>query len=238
MDSILTSFGTTISPQTAIKWGVLIFVSGGAVFFLALEQRRLYKYYQRLTAHATSQDSAALDYSMQLLRRLSRNVLLISLTFVFLTFSVIVFDLKRHHAEELQKVIASQHAAPPEETTITTSVTSDAAQATRQREAMEKELDTIKRKYEQAFVNFYILQRCGEASLNDILILNSAMMHELSAYDVSAAFQNNVRQAAIGTFKEMYGDMQCEEETISAIAAQHRLYISRVRESLNENFNP
>lgn len=232
--SYLSSLLGLAPVGTTLKWAALVLLTVAIVVLISAEQRKMQRYYQRLTSHATSQDTAALDYSLKLLSISARNKLLFSLSFMILTFSIIFYDLKQLHFDTVAALRdrcepATQAAAPPPPTVVVIKEGGDAVQ--------ETTLDTLKRTYEQAFINYYLLHACGKVETSDALVINGALTQEMSTLNAPASLPVDIRQAAKSTYQELYANFDCNNDKVEDVLRQHRQYIQATVTNLSPYVN-
>lgn len=252
MDSYLVFATDTlnqISTVTALKWALLGFVCLLVIGIMYLEQRRMQRYYHRLTSAASSQDTAALDYSLKLLTRLSRSILLLSVAFVILTFSVITYDIKKHHVDTMRLVMEERawcetglDIHSPSQPTPSPAQNDSAIELAEplQRTAspeQEQKLDELKQTYEKSFISYYMLKACGMTGINDALVINNMLMLEMEEHNAPALLPKTIREAAHSTYKGLYISTECDSPTVKSALESHLLYIQQLRESLNKRIN-
>lgn len=222
---------------TSLKWAALAVISIVILIILTLEQRRMYRYYHRLSSHASSQDTAAMEYSLKLLSLSSRNRMLFALSFIVLILSVVFYDIKQQLADldvagevpaPAPAAIACEPAPQPPIAVETTAPKDD---------VNDQALDRIKRDYEQAYVNFYILHKCKVTDINDISLMNSAFLQDLSKLKATASFPLEVRATAKSTFDELYSKFDCNSPTLPQVKKNHQDYLEGVRKSLSAHFS-
>lgn len=223
-----------LPPHITIKWLLLATVSIVIVILITVEQRRMYRYYQRLTSHASKEDSSVAEYSLKLLSLSTRNKFLFSISFLIMTFSVIVYDVRQQHMTASHEVEIAQRMAEDCEARINaqTAKTTSAISA-----ASEESLDRIKQKYEQIFVNFYLLQKCGSASVEDFSLLHSAILTELRQLNADADLAKKIINTAKSTFDELYKDFNCKDAKAKEIAIQFQEHRKNALNTISSDFN-
>jgi hypothetical protein len=229
-----------LPPYTLLKWLLLFGISVAVIVMMGIEQKRMQRYYQRLATHASREDVAAMEYALSLLTLSSRNKLLFSLSFLIITLSVVFYDVKQHfsHVVPASTAEAQQAACPAAEQPLAPLPTvTDLPPTNAEEEANAQNLDRLKRSYEQAYVNFYILHRCQQADVSDMALLNSAFLVDLVGLKASSSFPLDVRATAKSTFDELYKNYDCNNPNIPTMKQGHIVYIQGVKESLKAHFS-
>jgi len=214
-----------------IKWMLIIGVAFLCITLISYEQRKMRRYYQRLVSHASSQDTAAIDYALQLLSISARNRLLFAVAFLLLSFSVVFYDMKQlHQANDLMVHCedTAQGNAPQPVTVV---------KADNDTDVLERQLDSLKRDYEQAFINYYLLESCNQASVKDALVISGALTHELSLMQAPASLVKNIRESAQSTYQELYADFDCASSDLAPIVQRHQQYVTSIVSNLSEHIN-
>ncbi len=85
-------------------------------------------------------------------------------------------------------------------------------------------LNTIKTRYENLFVNYYFHSRCGSATQDDYLLLNTLLLEELASAGAGARMQQNILTAARGSYDEVYAKADCKNAS-----PDYRAYLDSVR---------
>lgn len=90
-------------------------------------------------------------------------------------------------------------------------------------------LDTLKKRYEELFINYLLLSRCGLATTDDYHVLNSALARDLASVSGPARLQYDIWTAAQGSYRELYAKAVCSNEQTLAQSAPFRAYIEALR---------
>lgn len=246
MPQYLVDLLHSVPAYTAIKWGLLLFISLAILALLTVEHKRMHRYYQRLAAHATSHDSAALDYSLHLLNVSTRNKIFFALSFIVLTLSVVFYDLKQQHYERMNAmeridaqsdrskcIEASEDvtALKPIQALAMPAETVNAQPAIISGEEYEKTLDSIKRDYEQLYINYYILKQCDRINPEAISQIDGALKTQLMQFDAwSESFVSNLKTASYTTWTELYKNTDCTSNHVSITSKRFAEYLSSLED--------
>lgn len=104
-------------------------------------------------------------------------------------------------------------------------------------EANAAQVDALKQEYEKAFINFYYLQRCNQATVYDALILQAALIQELSQAGGGAALAEQIPATAMSTYQTLYAQGTCDAAAIQPIAETRRAYNEAVLRNLALRFS-
>ncbi len=237
-----------ISPFILTKWIIIAGLCAALIALTYFSHSRERKYYKRLASHATNADTAALDYSLRLLSQSARNYFLFSISFIILLFCVIFYDIKQHHLVEVNQL--KQNVAACETRSIQASSSPAESPAPSEEQAtvipqnaplnrnQEAELDELKRTYEKAYINFFLLYHCKQAPFADYALMNAALTLQLSPYQQTQDFIPLVQQAAQGTYQELYSTMQCNDAALSTSRQQHQQFLDMAKQTVQKNLTP
>lgn len=103
-----------------------------------------------------------------------------------------------------------------------------------QSESMQENLDDLKARYEELFVNYYYLKRCNLISVSAFHVMNSSLLYELSLMDAPAGIRNSILQAARGTHDEMYANASCDENATTPMLTNVRRYLAEVIKNVSD----
>lgn len=92
-------------------------------------------------------------------------------------------------------------------------------------EQSQRDLDALKQRYEQAFINYYYLKACGNASLYDELIIRAAMGDELAALGAPSDLLHSVQDTALSTYTALYTNNACDAAQIASVLEKHQNYL-------------
>jgi hypothetical protein len=223
----LRQFVSAVPSDVTMKWLLLAAAVLAALVYLYFENRKFMRYHQRLASHASTHDSQLLEYSSNLLSLSSRNRILFGLSIVLLMVGMVFYDIKQMQKQALADREAAQAAVPIAPMILQKPTSAEDA----------AKLDALKQRYEQAYVNFYVLYRCKLVAVESLAYINSAFMLDMEKADVPAQYAADVRRAAQGTYKELYEEMGCEDPSLNRMAEEHKSYILNIRELLAKHFN-
>ncbi|MBI1275756.1 hypothetical protein GC177_07280 [bacterium] len=220
---------SALPAEVTTKWLIILAGVAAVLIYLYFDNRKFVRYHQRLASHASTHDNQLLDYAIKLVSLSSRNRLLFALSIILLGFSVVFYDLKQVQKQHLAELEAAQmekaQTEPAQPPKTVAAKPGDAA------------LDEIKQRYEQAYVNFFVLYRCKLVDIDSLAFINSAFMLDMEKADVPANYMVDVRTAAQGTYKELYAALPCDDPSLKAMTDQHKAYILNIRALLTNNFN-
>lgn len=97
----------------------------------------------------------------------------------------------------------------------------------------QAQMDSIKKRYEEIFVTYFFLKKCNQVNPVDFHIITSALSQEMASVNAPGRLQHDIVTAAQGSYKEMYSQTACDNQTIAALSGQYKAYIA----SLSSNFN-
>lgn len=89
----------------------------------------------------------------------------------------------------------------------------------------QRDLDALKQRYEQAFINYYYLKACGNASLYDELIIRAAMADELAALSAPSGLLHSVQETALSTYTALYTNNLCDATQVTGVLEKHQTYL-------------
>lgn len=98
----------------------------------------------------------------------------------------------------------------------------------------QDQLNLLKQRYEEMFVNFLFLSRCSRATQQDYYRLYNIMDRELRLLSAPASMRTDIPAAAQGSYNEVYARVQCNTGEVGNMADQFYEYIRRTEQSLTE----
>jgi hypothetical protein len=104
--------------------------------------------------------------------------------------------------------------------------------------AMQQKLDVLKRQYEQAMVQYFVLNACGRADVESLAFISGSIMLAMSETSMPAAFFLNLRDSAQGTYRELFASIPCEDPRIAQAEAEHQQWLQEIRKSMGSQFKP
>lgn len=93
------------------------------------------------------------------------------------------------------------------------------------REQREAALDQLKSDYENLFVLYYYLDRCGDAQITDFDLLYNNLIGKLHALNAGDAWADTILQAARGSYAELYATSPCEGAGLANSLTAYRRYL-------------
>lgn len=94
-------------------------------------------------------------------------------------------------------------------------------------------MDRIKKRYEDLFVNYMFLKKCGKSSEADYHIINSALSQEMASVNAPGRLQYDILTSAQGSYNEMYAQSDCDAPESEALLAQYKDYIAAISREFN-----
>lgn len=95
-----------------------------------------------------------------------------------------------------------------------------------QSDQREATLDTIKAIYEDAFVSYMVLERCGRVGDAEYSRLNARLASALAPHDAPPALVENIIAAARGSYEMLYSANPCEDAELEKIETSFRAFLS------------
>ena len=98
----------------------------------------------------------------------------------------------------------------------------------------QAELDRLKKRYEEIFINNMFMKKCGKAKPADIHIIISALSQDMASINAPGRLQYDILNSARGSYREMYADSPCESDAAKALEAHYSQYIDSLTGRLND----
>lgn len=95
-------------------------------------------------------------------------------------------------------------------------------------ENQQNALDSLKRRYENLYINYHVLQRCNTNSKTDYHLITSALMRQLGQLNAPARQQQNIANAAHGSYSELYVGLECDTPEVTNMQNDMRRYLDSV----------
>lgn len=99
-------------------------------------------------------------------------------------------------------------------------------------EEYQARLDKLKENFEQLYINYYYLKRCGQTAPDDFHLMNSALLYALSELNAPSNLQFSIQTAAKGSHDEMYAESPCTAEATAPLKQNVDAYLQSVRTNL------
>lgn len=96
-------------------------------------------------------------------------------------------------------------------------------------ENSEEKLDTLKQRYEDLLISFFLLDRCGKTAPQDIELINNFMTKELDAAGATASLREGVFSAAQGSYESVYADTPCQPKFIDPTLKQYNEMMAKLK---------
>jgi hypothetical protein len=135
-----------------------------------------------------------------------------------LTLSLILHDIQR-------TIRPAEAPLVPPTPTIHALPNTPSAPAAVSEVQREIEIDKIKTYFEDAYVSYYYLHKCGVARESDNARLYHALLRSLSTYQASDVAPQ-IMNAARGSFEVMYSRIRCDAETVQPVQQRFDRFIT------------
>ena len=92
--------------------------------------------------------------------------------------------------------------------------------------------------YTEILTNYYVMRRCELVGKDDIFIINSALMREISLNSIPAGLRDEIFKKAKAAYIDKYANYDCSDlrKKYPDIITSYNNYISAVREIMNATF--
>lgn len=193
----------------ALIWAMMLCVLGGLVVYF-------YRHHRQWRAHLHITDETTQHYFYTLAR--TRGWMICYL-WGLLSLLIIYQDLRQTAIENTD---TRPHAmiAPAQENLFAAPAPNPLTAARR-----NIEIDKIKTYFEDAFVSYYYLHKCGVAREEDNAILYRALWKALEVYQATDNAAQ-IMSAAKGSFEVIYSGVSCEENKLVSVQSRFDLFIS------------
>ncbi len=220
-----------LSMNVLIWWGILVAVWLMIAFWHQHQNKAFHEYIKNKKARTTLSDRLS-----QLAYTRSNEVIAL---FFLLIVIVIFYDTRVNQAENnVAELTAEQAELQLAATDLENQMVelqaelAVAQQLQNMPEGMELSMDAIKEKYEELFVSYYYLKRCGVIDKRDFHLMNAALIYELTELNAPAGIRKNILTAARGTHDELYAEASCDAETVGPMQEQIRSYVRTTMDQL------
>lgn len=93
----------------------------------------------------------------------------------------------------------------------------------------EEKLDTLKQRYEDLLISFFLLDRCGQTAPQDIELINNYMTKELAAAGAAPSLREGIFSAAQGSYESVYSDTPCQPKFIDPTLKQYNEMMTKLK---------
>jgi len=93
--------------------------------------------------------------------------------------------------------------------------------------------DTLKQRYEAWLITYYYLQKCGKVEAEDFEIIHSSLRKALGTSDAGGTIENNILIAANGSYNEMYHEVPCDSDYLTASKSTYDANMQQLRHKKN-----
>lgn len=235
MDAASVSYGMEgLDMAVWIRWA-LVALACGAVVFWHRRQNRSFRSYilKHNLRNAVSDRLSQLSYN--------RSIEVMALCFLLLG-GMVYHDIRINGLEQAVHATGTRLAEAEQNLHVhenrrraQVNPMEEAQRIAGMTEAQQLELDILKPRYENLFINHHVLRRCNRSSPEDYQIINSALAYELNRLNAPAKTRQNILLAAKGSYQELYANLSCTSPDIIPMQAQMQAYLqSIVRNMQNE----
>ncbi|MBY0355379.1 MAG: hypothetical protein K2Q12_06565 [Rickettsiales bacterium] len=204
----MLSYLTELSWGAYLVWAMMAGVLAGLVFYFRWQSR-----YWKLQLQ--SPNSALLHHLHQISR--ARGWMICYL-WGLLSVSIVFYDLRDEYRRmELVPLSVPQLYEAP--------ATQQAQPVTRV--MREIEIDKIKTYFEDAYVTYYFLNKCGVARAEDNNLLYGALLAALTVYQAKEN-ASQIMSAARGSYEVIYSQTGCNAEKIAALQQRFESFMTTI----------
>lgn len=214
-----------------IRWCCVVLVWMGVAFWHQRQNRAFHEYIRNTKTRTPISDRLS-----QLAYNRAFEILAI---FFALILTLVFYDTRllkdRQQLAETRSAVEkaqTQLAQTQAELAIKSAALEEATRLDSSTEETQSKLDAIKQRFEELFINYYYLQRCGLSKPEDFHIMNSALMYELTQLNAPAGIRQNILTAAKGTHDELYAQASCAPEETTPMQESVRQYLQSVIDTL------
>ena len=99
-------------------------------------------------------------------------------------------------------------------------------------------INDVKDYYSGIFVNYYVMRTCNMAENDDIFIINSALMREISLNNIPVTVRDDIINDAKIQYSKKYSNFKCDQiyGNFNSIIKNYKNYIITTRETLKAIF--
>jgi hypothetical protein len=92
-------------------------------------------------------------------------------------------------------------------------------------------IDWLKQRYENTFITYYYLQKCGLADKNDFDVIRSSLHKELAdLHTETNTAEDNILMAANGSYNELYAQASCADDRTKATKTSYDAFMQQMRQ--------
>lgn len=217
-----------ITPEMWIRWGIIA-TAWLLVIFWHRRQNKAFRQY--ILSHSNTRSTVS-DRLSQLAYNRSLEVWFVGF---LLLAGVVFYDLRYHRLERSAsdmeiRMAEAEQAVNAYQSRIRTQSTAleEAQRLAGMNDAQQRELDVLKPKYEDLFINHYILKRCNFSAPEEFHIINSALVYELNRLNAPAKMRQNIMLAAKGSYDELYSELDCTGADMTPMRARMQAYLQSI----------
>jgi hypothetical protein len=106
---------------------------------------------------------------------------------------------------------------------------SDITEFSEQNSKQEAYIDWLKEHYESWLITYYYLAKCKKSVPEDYTLIVRSLEKELDAAHAAKTVENNILQAAAGSYREMYTDIPCDGTHIATTKPAYDANLQQMR---------
>lgn len=209
------------------RWGAILLVAFVVAYWHQRQHAAFHRYIRRHNLR-----SSIGNRLQQLAYNRSLEMLLL---FIVLLCATVFYDTRLHKSaqdiQELQEQLAhatDENAAYAQQLRMHRSALEEAQRMAGLDETQQDALDALKQRYEDLFINYYVLKRCNASQPQDFHIMNSALVYELNRLNAAAGVRQNILNAARGSYEELYAELACDTPEIGVMRQNMQQYLQSV----------
>ncbi len=92
----------------------------------------------------------------------------------------------------------------------------------------QTKIDTLKKRYEDVLVTYFVLRKCERVNATDYHIVTSALSQEMASLNAPGRLQYDILTSAQGSYNELYSGNSCDAYTLEPLQAKYKTFIDSV----------
>ncbi|MDX2073485.1 MAG: hypothetical protein SFX19_03860 [Alphaproteobacteria bacterium] len=89
-------------------------------------------------------------------------------------------------------------------------------------------IDTLKKRYEDILVTYFVLRQCAKIQPADYHIIISALAQEMASVNAPGRLQYDILTSAQGSYKELYASGTCDAAIIDPLQTRYQTFIDGI----------
>jgi hypothetical protein len=203
-----------------VNWAVLLLISAAIIYFLRIQNR----YYLALVNESPfhTEEKTAL---FTLAKMRGRVILLL---WIALMVIIIFLDIKQQ-IDRSQNYLSAQDNSKIDDEHVNPYEAEEKTELSSNNKLSPLKIEKIKSSYEDAFVSYFILEKCNAAELQQKSALYNALLGSLGDYEHKIDAANIVIMAAQGTYNSLYENVECDVAAVETTKKNLKLFMSQVK---------